>query len=86
MAKFPVRGEWLLSNPKMFWRDNPRFAVLTVDFRSKTGTIRRGRTGAQDYAEERLDDIFTKLGPEGEPKSHAGYRIRRAKGGFDSGN
>lgn len=85
MAKFPVRGEWLLSNPKMFWRDNPPFAVLTVDFRSKTGTIRRGRMGAQDYAEERLDHVFPKLGPGGEPKFHSGYRIRRAKGGFDSG-
>lgn len=85
MAKFPVRGEWLLSHPKMFWKDNPPFAVLTVDFRSKTGTIRRGRNGAQDYAEERLDHVFTKLGADGSPKFHSAYKIRRAKGGFDSG-
>jgi hypothetical protein len=85
MAKFPVRGEWLLSNPKMLWRDNPPFAVLTVDFRSKTGTVRRGRLGAQDYAEARLDHIFTKLDADGAPKFHSAYRIHRAKGGFDSG-
>ncbi len=49
VLNWPVRGEWLLANPKSpfgrnaggFYRKvSPPFAVLMVHFKSKTGTIR----------------------------------------------
>jgi len=49
VLNWPSRGEWLLSNPKsplgrnasgFYHKADPPFAVLTVDFRSKTGTVR----------------------------------------------
>ena len=39
-ARFPASGEWILSNPKLVQRPDPPFAVLTIDFVSKTGSVR----------------------------------------------
>jgi hypothetical protein len=35
-------GEWILAKPKAFWRSDPPFVTLKIDFDAKTGTAEQG--------------------------------------------
>jgi len=86
VLNWPSRGEWLLSNPKsplgrnasgFYHKADPPFAVLTVDFRSKTGTVRalQGTTA--------LSGIQLRQTADG-PKFPANYAIGTNTGRFEA--
>ena len=37
MASLPGSGQWNVANPKGFWKDNPPFSSLSLDFDNNTG-------------------------------------------------
>ena len=73
MAKFPLKGEWVLANP--WFGDNPPFAVLSIDFRTRTGTARWGRID-RGGREAPINPVSLEMREEG-PKFWGLYRIAK---------
>jgi hypothetical protein len=42
MPSLPGYGEWVLANPKAFWRPNPPFVSMRIDFDNGTGVAETG--------------------------------------------
>src|SRR6266446_5991513 len=86
VLNWPSRGEWLLSNPKsplgrngsgFYHKADPPFAVLTVDFRSKTGTVRALQVTTP------LSGLQLRQTADG-PKFSANYAIGTNSGRFEA--
>jgi hypothetical protein len=86
VLNWPTYGEWGLSQPKSpighntggFYRKaEPPFAVLSVNFRAKTGTVRQGQTTAQ------IAGIQLRQTADG-PKFVANYAIGAHRGTFEA--
>lgn len=86
ILNWPESGEWHLSQAKspighnssgFYFKDEPPFAVLTVDFRSKTGTIRKYQTTA------RINNINLIQSAEG-PKFTGSYAIGAHSGRYEA--
>jgi len=73
MAKFPLKGECVLANP--WFGDNPPFAVLSIDFRTRTGTARWGRID-RGGREAPINPVSLEMREEG-PKFWGLYRIAK---------
>ena len=86
VLNWPERGEWLLANPVspighneggFYRKSDPPFAVLTVTFRSKSGTVRYLKTSAP------INNIRLRQTAEG-PKFSASYAICSHSGTFEA--
>jgi hypothetical protein len=86
VLNWPTAGEWHLSNPKspvgrnatgFYRKQDPPFAVLTVNFKQKVGTIRQLRTTAT------ISGIQLRQTADG-PKFSAAYAIGANSGRFEA--
>jgi len=86
VLNWPATGEWLLANPKspfghnasgVYRKKDPPFAVLTVNFKQKTGTIQYWKTTVP------ISGIQLRQTADG-PKFSASYAIGTNSGRFEA--